>query len=379
MAPACTAIKIKMACQYRNFAFISYSHRDIRAAKWLQRHLEGFKLPTEIHNDIDAGSRYLRPIFRDQSDLNTGVLGDELRKHLEQSKYLILICSKDSAKSTWVGDEAKTFVEMGRLDRIIPMIIPHGTMPERELFPLYLRNYFERYPEKELLGVNIGEVGKDKALVRVVSRMLGVSFDSLWKRHQRNKRLRIAEFSSLVAVFAVLAYLFAFPVSLTVKVHPQESFLPEGKSIEIVVNGAEYTAPFANPEVRGIRLPGYSRFKTIGISAKSPFFNEVDTQFRTGYGTHATIELPMPRNDSFSVFAGCVYDEGMAALEGVEVTVDGISSTTGPDGMFHIMVPLGRQREELALKACKDGYEYRRSGMLHSPGDRIKLMMHRKD
>ena len=47
--------------EFKNFAFISYSHRDMKIARWLQRHLESYKLPTEIHNDIEAGSRYLRP------------------------------------------------------------------------------------------------------------------------------------------------------------------------------------------------------------------------------------------------------------------------------------------------------------------------------
>lgn len=79
-----------MSIKFKSFAFISYSHRDLFVAKWLQKRLERFKLPTEIHNDIDAKSRYLRPVFRDQSDLNTGILGDELRKNLEESKYLIL-------------------------------------------------------------------------------------------------------------------------------------------------------------------------------------------------------------------------------------------------------------------------------------------------
>ena len=149
----------EMNTDYTTYAFISYSHKDMAVAKWLQKRLEGFKLPTEIHNDIDAKTRYLRPIFRDQSDLNTGVLGDELRKHLEESKFLLLICSKSSAGSAWVSDEARAFVEMGRLERIIPVIIPDGATPERELFPKYLREYFAEHPDKELLGVNIGEVG----------------------------------------------------------------------------------------------------------------------------------------------------------------------------------------------------------------------------
>ena len=30
-----------------NFVFISYSHKDVKWAKWLQRKLEWYRLPTE--------------------------------------------------------------------------------------------------------------------------------------------------------------------------------------------------------------------------------------------------------------------------------------------------------------------------------------------
>lgn len=46
---------------YTTYAFISYSHRDMAVAKWLQKNLEAFKLPTEVHNDIEAKRRYLSP------------------------------------------------------------------------------------------------------------------------------------------------------------------------------------------------------------------------------------------------------------------------------------------------------------------------------
>ena len=47
------------------YAFISYNHRDIKAAKWLHKKLESYKLPTEIHNEYED-SKYLRPVCRDQ-------------------------------------------------------------------------------------------------------------------------------------------------------------------------------------------------------------------------------------------------------------------------------------------------------------------------
>ena len=103
-------------------AFISYSHADERVAKWLQRKLEAYKLPATIHNEFDD-SRYLRPIFRDRSDLNGGILADEIRTHLKNSKFLIVICSPASAKSDWVNKEVQTFIEWGQIQYIIPFVV----------------------------------------------------------------------------------------------------------------------------------------------------------------------------------------------------------------------------------------------------------------
>lgn len=361
---------------YRNFAFISYSHRDMAVAKWLQKKLERFKLPTEIHNEIDANSRYLRPVFRDQSDLNTGVLGDELRKHLEESKYLILICSKSSAQSQWVSDEAKAFVEMERLDRIIPVIIPDGDTNERELFPIYLREYFEKNPDKELLGVNIGEVGKEKALIRVVSRMLNVSFDSLWKRHQRHKRLQIFSCSVAAAIALLATYLFAIPVTVHVSIDPQSSNLPTPGDITINVNGGEYTSSVGNPSFDDIRLPGYKRFSDIKINAGAQFFMPIDTTITTGFGLRRDIKLGMMRDDSFAIFKGTVYDDDMNPLPGVEVSLAGFSATTTSTGGFSITLPLEMQCIEQSITLTKEGF----TSIVRedeTPGTDLKFIMHK--
>jgi len=362
---------------YKNFAFISYSHRDMAVAKWLQKNLEGFKLPTEIHNEIDAQSRYIRPVFRDQSDLNTGVLSDELRKNLEESKYLILICSKHSAQSQWVSDEAKAFIEMGRLDRIIPVIIPDGETNERNLFPIFLRDYFERNPDKELLGVNIGEVGKEKALIRVVSRLLDVSFDSLWKRHQRQKRLRVLSCSAAAVIALIATYLFAIPVTVHVSVEPQSSNLPSPGDITLNVNGGEYTSPIENPSFEDIRLPGYKRFCDIKLNADAQFFVPIDTIIPTGFGLRQDIALNLMRDNSFAIFKGTVYDDDMNPLSGVKVSLADYSATTTSTGQFTITLPLEQQRIEQSISLIKDGYKpIARED--ETPCTDIKFIMHRQ-
>ena len=103
-------------------AFISYNQHDVKWAKWLQRRLEWYRLPAELH-DENAASRYMRPVFRDRDELNSGILNDSIRQNLEASRYLVVVCSPYAEKSKWVNEEVKTFLDMGREERIIPFIV----------------------------------------------------------------------------------------------------------------------------------------------------------------------------------------------------------------------------------------------------------------
>lgn len=359
---------------YHNFAFISYSHRDMAVAKWLQKNLEAFKLPTEIYNEIDAASRYLRPVFRDESDLNTGILSDELRKNLKRSKYLILICSSNSAKSKWVSDEAKAFVDMGRLEQIIPIVISDGEISEQGLFPQFLKEYFAEYPEKELLCINFNKSERNKTLIRIVSRMINVSFDSLWKRHIRQKRAKWATIAVTSALFSVFSYILAVPINITISSIPEKSNLPTGNDVIFNIDGGEYRIDFDNPHLDQITIFGYKRFSSVHIKASSKFFQPVDTQISPGFGLEQKIDIPLLRDDSFAVFSGTVYNINMTPLDGVAISISGKSTLTNSEGYFFISLPIELQRAELPITLSKDGYTtLQREDEV--PGKKLKYIM----
>lgn len=187
------------------FAFISYKREDEKWAKWLQNKLEHYKLPSNMNGRTDL-PKEIRPIFRDQSELAGGVLADEINKALTNSKYLIVICSPRAAQSQWVGKEVQSFIDMGRTDKIIPFIIggtAHAQNPEEECFPFALLNL---PPEQELLGINIDEMGRDAAAVKVVAQMFGLKFDALWQRYEREQRKK-RTWSTMVIVGAFLVLL----------------------------------------------------------------------------------------------------------------------------------------------------------------------------
>lgn len=200
-----------MERKYTNYAFISYKREDEKWAKWIQHKLENYRLPAVARNKEtdERGEKYIRPVFRDGTDLSGGVLIDRLREELMNSRYLIIICSPHATRSEWVNKEAQTFIDEGRMTSIIPFIVdgkPHASDPGEECFPQALRDI---PAEQELLGINVREVGRSMAFVRLVATMLNVRFDTLWQRHRRSQ-LRRRVLAGAAAVLILLSALFVW-------------------------------------------------------------------------------------------------------------------------------------------------------------------------
>ena len=307
---------------FKKYAFISYNHKDVKIAKWLQKKLESYKLPTGIQNEFQS-TRYLRPIFRDRSDLNTGILSEELHNNLNSSKYLIVICSPNSAASGWVSEEVRTFIEWGRLEYIIPFII--GGTPnsgdENECFPYALCEYTKTFPEKELLGVDIREDSKEKAFIRVVSRILGLTFDDLWKRHKREtlKNRLIQTISSVVILFAF--YWFAVPVSLKIHIEDEIHNLPIPNEIQIQVGDTDYIIHEIDSVLDIKDIPGIMRGREIPVKFSAIYYDSINTKSNLNLGINNKINLKVKRDDSFALFSGSIYNEDGDLLDGVEVKI----------------------------------------------------------
>lgn len=196
--------------EYTYFAFISYQHNDEKQAEWLQNELESYGFPVSVRKANPGLPAKISPIFRDETELSGGLLKAEIEKALFESKYLIVICSPRSAQSPWVKKEIEYFISLGREKQIIPFIIdgePNATNPAEECYPEPLR---QLTGEKELLGINIDEMGREAAAIKVVARMFGLRFDTLWQRHERAKRRR-----RLAVIIGLLAFaLISFAVAL---------------------------------------------------------------------------------------------------------------------------------------------------------------------
>ena len=361
-----------------NYAFISYSHQDAKMARWLQKKLESFKLPTEIHNEYED-SKYLRPIVRDKTDLDAGVLSDELAQHLAQSKFLIVVCSPNSATSDWVSREVQAFIDWGRIEYIIPFVIagePYSGGANESL-PQSLIDHVSYNPDQELLAVNIAEVGKEKAYVRVVSRMLGVSFDELWKRHQRDRRRRFRFVATGTLCAALLFYAGAVPVSLTISLIDPKHDLPMPENGLLSINGAEYSLNVLDTTITIQDYPGYFRGHNLEVSFKADYYEPISMRERITLGTKQRFEICLRRDSTFAVFAGTVVDDSDAPISGAYVCIENKEALTNAEGFFKITFSVEKQSEFKPIKITKSNYQdiYRED---ESPSKDLMYILHKK-
>ena len=194
-----------MEGQKQYYAFISYKREDEKWAKWLQKKLEHYKFPTNLNGRTDL-PKYIRPTFRDVTDLTPGILAEEINNALCQSEWLIIICSPRSAKSPWVCKEAQKFIDLGRADHIIPFVIEGKPFSDDDVTECYPKALLHLVGGDELLAANINEMGRNAAAIKVVARMFNLKFDALWQRYereQRRKRWRWVSSSILIALLGL--------------------------------------------------------------------------------------------------------------------------------------------------------------------------------
>ena len=200
---------------FKYHAFISYKRgeADEKYARWLQRKLEGFRIPTETAGAPDGGSPFDAKkfkVFLDKTDLGShAVLNAGLEKSLGQCRNLIVVCSPRSAASPFVDDEVRFFQENGRAANIIPFIISGTPAPrdaaEQQCYPPSL--------SAEALGVTLAEGSREEALIKIVARLLGVDFSTLYQRHLRaQRRFMLIAMSGALAVLVLVSALAVWAV-----------------------------------------------------------------------------------------------------------------------------------------------------------------------
>ncbi|WP_428310759.1 toll/interleukin-1 receptor domain-containing protein [Hydrocarboniphaga sp.] len=205
---------------YRYWAFISYSHHDVRAAEQLHRWLERYAVPRRLVGRASPAGplpRRLFPIFRDRDELpSSAELGGVINRALGESRYLIVLCSPEAAKSRWVNEEIRQFKALGRADRVLALIVdgePNARDPQRECFPPALlcdeaADGVSAPIPVEPIAADARREGDGEVLARMklVSGLLNVGLDELLRRERRRRiRRRIGWAAGIAAVIALAA------------------------------------------------------------------------------------------------------------------------------------------------------------------------------
>ncbi|MDR1589557.1 MAG: TIR domain-containing protein [Oscillospiraceae bacterium] len=186
-------------------AFISYRHKepDSAVAKAVHRRLETFRVPAYIARR--SGKKRIGKVFRDQDELPLMPdLGEGIRRALEKSEWLVVVCSPDLPESKWCMAEIDYFIELGGRERILTVL---ASGEPAESFPAQLRfveidgKTVEREPlaadvRADSVAASLKKLRREK--LRLLAPMLGVGFDDL-RRRARERFLRLLAAGSLAA------------------------------------------------------------------------------------------------------------------------------------------------------------------------------------
>lgn len=190
-------------------AFVSYSSKDVAFVRRLHKSLETYRLPKHLRRskqDLFPPER-LKPLFRDLDELTASFdLTRAIREALEQSDFLIVVCSPSAAQSEWVGREIEYFRSLRGDDRILPALID-GT--PATAFPAALVHVSEGRRVEPLAADFRPEGGSRRlAMLKLIAPLAGVELDQLIHRDgQRQQRRTLAMVGGAMAATAVVGVL----------------------------------------------------------------------------------------------------------------------------------------------------------------------------
>ena len=210
----------------RYVAYISYEHRDSKVARWLHRAIEGYRVPHKRLASAQSQLRSrLRPVFIDRDELSSSPdLGETLRKALDESDFLIVVCTPLAAASRWVNQEIQIFKDQGKAGKILclvaagePFAARRGFAPALECFPPALldtavEGHLTAEPTADDLRRTYvpGGDSRHNAKLKIIAALLGVRFDDLRHRDHARQRRRLAAIS-LAGVVGSVVFAFLRP------------------------------------------------------------------------------------------------------------------------------------------------------------------------
>lgn len=355
-----------MSEAFKYFAFISYSSHDIEWGKRLQKRLEHYRLPATLCSEHNLPRNPIKPVFFAPTDIQPGGLTEELQERLRSSRHLIVICSPHSAKSEWVSKEIEFFHSLGRTKDIHFFIVegaPHSGDPETECFNPIIK----KLGLPEILGANINEkiyrqpwLNRERAYVQLISKLLGVEFDSIWGRHKRQLITKIT--AGTFAGLLILASLFIVwmknqpadvEISLNEASMHNENLPPLQNAVITMILDNEIktdTIRTIDSPVVFTNIPHRFLKKQAAFTVSCRDFLKVDTVLNLSKSVVLDINRNPKVYGDVHFFVWNPKKEEFVA--NAVIKIDGVEAVSNEEGYVSVFMPLESQKREYQLNAA---------------------------
>lgn len=327
--------------RYKFEAFISYRHLepDQQIAQAVHKMIETFRAPKEF--EINRQKPVFR-VFRDREELAAKDLSDSIEDALQNSKYLIVICSRRLPLSEWCIKEIQTFRKLHGDDRIIPVLI-EGEPSESFPWPLKELKRESGGEGAQLQDILAADLRPDKILqgdvasyesvtdpqemktltkealsllkaekYRIMATILGCSLGDLRQRDKERKNKLVLSISALVGTIFLIFGLFmanayqkaetarreAVRSNAAILMKSSKDYLEDGDSIKAILIAKEAMEPI-DPSMEGhailkaeemaiynnsIYNNGFRMLTTIPTKNKLAYFSISDDSRYIAYG-----------------------------------------------------------------------------------------------
>ena len=105
-------------------AFVSYRHGGIdeKVAMQIHKHIEHYRVPYKLAKSL--GKKNMGKIFRDSEELKAASdLSAIIQRALDETEWLIVICTKRFKESVWCMEEVEYFIKIRGRERIIVVLV----------------------------------------------------------------------------------------------------------------------------------------------------------------------------------------------------------------------------------------------------------------
>lgn len=257
------------------------------------------------------------------------------------------------------------FHKLGRTQQIQFFIvdgIPHSGNPESECFNPIINTL----GLPEILGANIHEriyrlswLNQERAYIQLITKLLGVEFDSIWQRH---KRMLVRQMIAwIVGGIAILASLFAVwqynkPVDIALLLQEQsvknQNLPPLHDAVVTITFDKETkidTLSSLSDKASFLNVPHRYIGKDVRITISCPDYLPVDTTLALQKNTEVNIfrDPAVYGNIQFKLWT----TSKESYVDNTKIRIDDMVAVSDAKGVVKMIVPLVKQKKEYRLSS----------------------------